>query len=161
MTLLLIALGIIAGLISSYYLAVIRFRQLMVIAYHLPFRFWRPYTARYDALENRSTYELLGGKERFKSHRAFLSMYRARRPFVTEQFRSLWNAYAKQVGRDYGLVLLVALGLFWSVFWAFIAPFLVIQLVTFLRLHLVQNYRADFFATLLVSLMLSEQHKAL
>ncbi len=154
-------LALLAGSISSYYLAVIRFRQLMVVIYHLPFRFWQPYTALYDALEDRSTYELLGGKERFKSHRAFLSMYHARRPFVAEQFRSLWGVYAKQVGRDYGLVLLVALGLFWSVFWAFIVPFLAIQLVTFLRLHLVQNYRADFFATLLVSLMLSEQHKAL
>jgi|JI10StandDraft_1071094.scaffolds.fasta_scaffold321343_2 hypothetical protein len=154
-------LALLAGSISSYYLAVIRFRQLVLVVYHIPFRFWQPYTALYDALEDRSTYELLGGKERFKSHKAFLSMYRDKRSIVTGQFRSLWNAYAKQVGRDYGLVLLVALGLFWSVFWAFIIPFLVIQLVTFLRLHLVQNYRADFFAILLVSLMLSEQHRAL
>ena len=59
-----------------------------------------------------------------------------------------------QAGRDYGLVLLVALGLFWSVFWAFIVPFLLVQFVAFLRIYFVKKYRADFFASLMVSLLL-------
>jgi hypothetical protein len=156
-----IVISFLVGLMSSYYLAIIHSRQLLMVIYHAPFRFWRPYLALYDGLENKYTYELLGGSKRFKSHQSFLAEYQALRPHATERFRSLWNAYAKQVGRDYGLVLLVALGLFWSVFWAFVIPFLAIHLVAFFRLHFVQNYRADFFATLHVSLMLSEQRKAL
>ena len=158
---LLVVISVLAGLISSYYLAVIHSRQLLMVIYHTPFRFWRPYFALYDGLENRYTYELLGGSKRFKSHRAFLAEYQTLRPNVIKRFRSLWNTNAKQIGRDYGLVLIVALGLFWSVFWAFIGPFLLVQLAAILRIHYVKNYRADFFAALLVSLMLSEQHKAL
>lgn len=154
-------LSVASGIISSYLLACVYSRQLLVTLYHTPFRFTHSYLDLYDKLENRYTYKLLGGSKHFKSYKAFLRMYQDRRPFVAMQFRGLWNTYAKQIGRDYGLVLLVALGLFWSVLWAFVIPFLAIHLVAFFRLHFVQNHRADFFATLLVSLMLSEQHKAL
>lgn len=153
----LIIAALLSGLISSYYLAAIHSRQLLMVIYHAPFRFWRPYLALYDGLENKYTYELLGGLKRFKSHRAFLAEYQALRPNITKRFRSLWNTNAKQIGRDYGLVLIIALGLFWSVWWAFIGPFLLVQLAAFLHIRFVKDYRADFFASLVVSLMLSKQ----
>lgn len=143
-----------AGVIAGRTLAKIHSRQLMLLFYHFPFYFIRPYLYLYDRLESQYTYELLGGGERFKSYKAFQSIFQDKRTYVTEQFRSLWGVYAKQVGRDYGLVLLVALGLFWSVFWAFIVPFLLIQTVAFLHVYFVKKYRADFFASLMVSLLL-------
>ena len=142
------------GVIAGCTLAKIHSRQLMLLFYHFPFYFIRPYLYLYDRLESQYTYELLGGGERFKSYKAFQGIFQDKRTYVTEQFRSLWSTYAMQAGRDYGLVLLVALGLFWSVFWAFIVPFLLVQFVAFLRIYFVKKYRADFFASLMVSLLL-------
>jgi hypothetical protein len=152
-----IVVSALVGFISSYYLAAIHSRQLLVVIYHVPFRFWRPYLALYDGFENKYTYELLGGSTRFKSNRSFLDDYQALRPYATERFRKLWDAYAKHIGRDYGLVLLAALGLFWNVFWPFIVPFLVIQLIAFLRLHFIQNYRAGFFAVAMISVLFADR----
>lgn len=152
----LMTLAALSGIISSYYLVVIRLQQLMVVIYHTPFRFWVPYLSLYEKLETRHTYELLGGKERLKSHKDFLVRYQAMHPYATGHFKSLWDVYARQIGRDYGLVLLVALWLFWSVFWTFIGPFVTVQLLAFLHIRFVKNYRADFFASLTVSLMLAK-----
>lgn len=149
-------IAILAALFSSYYLSALHSRQLLILFYHLPFRFWRPYTLLYDGLESTYTYELLGGKQRFKSHTAFVNDYRKLRPHVAERFRGLWSLYARRTGRDYGLVFLVALGLFWSVWWAFIVPFLLIQFVALFYLRFVRNYRGDFFANLMVSLILAQ-----
>lgn len=151
-----ILLAIIVGLISSYYLAVIYMRQFMTIFYHTPFRFWRPYLALYDRLESRYSYELLGSEKRFKSHRAFLATYRALRPYAAGHFRRLWDGYARRIGLVYGAVFVVSLGLFWSVYWAFIGPFLIVQGMTFAHLYFVKQYRADFFASLVLSLILSK-----
>lgn len=153
MSTMLVGFGILAGLISSYYLAVIYSRSFMMIFYHAPFRFWRPYLALYDGLESRYSYELLGGEERFKSHQAFLAKYRALRPYAPERFRSLWNEHARQIGLAYGTVHLVSLGLFWNVYWAFIGPFLIVQLVALAHLYFVKRYRSDFFGTLIVSIL--------
>lgn len=156
MSAILVGFGILAGLVSSYYLAIIYSRSFMMIFYHAPFRLWRPYLALYDGLESRYSYELLGGEERFKSHQAFLAKYRALRPYAPERFRSLWNEHARQIGLTYGVVLLVSLGLFWSVYGAFIGPFLIVQFVALAHLYFVKRYRANFFASLMISLLLSK-----
>lgn len=129
----------------------------MAVFYHAPFRFWRPYLALYDGLQNLYSYELLGGEKRFKSHQAFLVRYRNLRPHITKRFRRLWNDYAKRIGLIYGIVLLVSLGLFWSVYWAFIGPFLIVQFVTFAHIYFVKNYRASFFALGVISILLENE----
>lgn len=74
---------------------------------------------------------------------------------MTNRFRMLWNEYAKQVGRDYCLVFLVALGLFWSVYWAFVLPFLAIHTFAIIYLYFVKKYHADYFSVLLISILLA------
>ena len=126
----------------------------MTIFYHAPFRFWRPYLSLYDGLESLYSYELLGGEERFKSHQAFLTKYRALRPHADDHFKRLWNGYARQIGLVYGVVLFVSLGLFWSIYWAFIGPFLIVQFVVLADLYFVKRYRADLYVSLVLSLIL-------
>lgn len=82
--------------------------------------------------------------------------YHALRPHATKRFRRLWDGYARRIGLVYGVVLLVSLGLYWSAYWAFIGPFLIVQFVAFAHLYFVKRYRADFFACLIVSLLLSK-----
>ena len=148
-----VPLATLAGTVAGYYLATIHSRQVMILIFHLPFRFWRPYLTLYDGLESHYTYELLGGKERFKSHKEFLNKYRKQRQYVTNRFRRLWNAYAKQVGRDYGVVLIVGLGLFWRVWWAFLGPLVLVGIITFTYGYIAKKYRPDFLACVLLSVM--------
>lgn len=149
--------AILAALLSSYYLSALHSRQLLILFYHLPFRFWRPYTLLYDGLESTYTYELLGGKQRFKSHTAFLNDYRKLRLHVAERFRGLWSLYARRTGRDYGLVFLVALGLFWSVWWLFAFTFLVVQAVALLYMRYVNKCDIDLAVSAVVSLLLHDE----
>lgn len=149
--------AILAALLSSYYLSALHSRQLLILFYHLPFRFWRPYTLLYDGLESRYAYELLGGKQRFESHAEFLSNYRQLRPHVTERFKGLWSIYARRAGRDYGLVFLMALGLFWSVWWLFAFTFIVVQAVALLYMRYVNKCDIDLAVSAVVSLLLHDE----
>lgn len=124
-----IVLAVSFAVVTSAYLSSKYTRLLLVVIYHLPFRFWRPYLALYDGLENRYTYELLGGEKRFKSYKIFLSKYHEIRPTALKGFKALWNTYALEIGRDYIIALVIALGVFWRIWWVFAGSFLLVQLL--------------------------------
>lgn len=153
-----VILAIVCGLIASGYLVLVRFNQLMMVIYHAPFRFWRPYLALYDGLENKYTYELLGGEKRFGSHTKFLKKYRSFRPEATKRFKALWDSYARKVGRDYGLVLIVGLALLWSVWWAFIVPVLIVIVVRFFLNYFLQKNGPTFYAETVLSILFSKHN---
>lgn len=153
---LLATISILCGFITSYYLVIIHSRQLALVAYHVPFRFWQPYLALYDRLECKYTYELLGGSMRFKSYRSFLNEYNALRPNVTNQFRSLWNRHTMQIGRNYGLVLIVALGLFWKVWWLFMLSFMLVQLASIVHLQFIKRQDTQIISNLMLSLLMAQ-----
>lgn len=142
-----------AGILFSSYLAVVRLRQAMIVTYHAPFRFWRPYLRLYDGLENGYNYELLGGEKRFGSRSAYHGEFQKLRPGVTHQFCELWDKYALGIIRSYGLALAISLVLFWGVWWVFLLSFMALQLCAFMYLYFRKKYHAHYFASLMLSLL--------
>lgn len=123
---LLIIASAVVGSIASYYLASLRSRQLLILIYHLPYRFWRSYRELYESFETKFTYEMIGRKN-YKNHQYFLVQYNKRKMHVEERFKTLWNKNAYFIIRDYGLTLTVSMALFWNNYWAFIIPFVLVQ----------------------------------
>lgn len=150
-----IALIASAGFISSFCLGIIHSRRLLMVVYHLPFRFWRPYLPLYDELGTRNTYELLDGPNRFGGHSAFMRYYAVLRPQATSRFEALWDASVRHAGRDYIIVLVMSIALFWAQYGAFIGPFLIVQLVAMGYLRIVKRRGIDFFSMLVLGILLA------
>jgi hypothetical protein len=148
-------ISILAGLIMGLVFARFRIRQLLLAAHHLPYRFWRSYDELYDAAESKFTYDMVGDSPQ-DSHADFLISYHKSQPNAKSRFKSIWDAFAWQLGRDYGLVLLASLALFWSNYLAFIGPFIAVQLGYFIYLRFRKQYRLDFFAILMIGMVLEE-----
>ena len=152
-----VTLGIVVASGTSLYLANIHSRRLLIVIYHAPFRFWKPYLALYDRLESRYTFELLGGKKRFGAYYAFTAKYDELRPQAQGRFRRLWDVYAWQIGRDYGVVMLMSSLLFWKVWWVFSGTFLLIQAIVLFHLRYVKHYDVDLGVTTVVSVLLQDE----
>lgn len=148
-------LALVTGAATNYGLARIHSRQLLMVIYHAPFRFWRPYLALYDRLESRYTYELLGGKKRFGDYQVFQRKYDESRPHASTDFVRLWNTYALQITRNYMVVLLVGLAVFWKAWWVFCLAFFLVQLVLIAHLRFIKHQDADMFVSTMASLLLS------
>ena len=153
----LIVLAVLFAVITSAYLSSKYTRLLLVVIYHLPFRFWQPYLALYDRLENHYTFELLGGERRFKSYEIFLSEYNTIRPTAIERFRTLWNLYALHIGRDYIIALVIALGVFWRIWWVFAGSFLLVQLLALSYQRLYKQQDPAFLSCAVISILLLKE----
>lgn len=160
MSLLLMVAGLV-GFVSSYYLAVMYSRLIMLLIYHVPFYVGRSYLNLYDALESEETYKVLGGSRRFKSRAQFAKQYDDVRRDVDDRFRKEWNAYAVSIGRPYGVVIGVSIILFWWCYWMFLIPFVVVQAAGLAYLWLVKKKRSGFFATLMIGIVLADQSNRL
>lgn len=145
-----------SGLLASYILARDYSRRYLMLIYHAPFRFWRPYLALYDGLNTDYTYELLGGADRFKDYSRFSCLYREKRPHVTGHFTRLWDTYFKQIVVSYGLTVIVSLVLFWSVWWQFVGPFVLVQLATFIYERIFHHQDPAFVSCGLLSILLQD-----
>lgn len=153
----LIILAVLFAVITSAYLSSKYTRLLLVVIYHLPFRFWRPYLSLYDGLENHYTFELLGGERRFKSYEIFLSEYHTIRPTAVERFKALWNTYARQIGRDYIIAFVIALGVFWRIWWVFAGSFLLVQLLALSYQRLYKHQDPAFLSCVVISILLQKE----
>ena len=149
-------LSAIAGAISGFALARLFGQQLMLVLYHAPFRFWRPYSTLYERLGTQYSYELLGGNKSFKNRQAFTSLHEKHRYQVNDRFKRLWNAYVTKIAQSYLLVLLVALVLLWGVYWPFIVSFVLVQLISLSYDRYAKNQDLDLHVTLMLSLLISE-----
>ncbi len=146
--------GIICGGVLSYYLIAIRSRRLLLVTstiYHIVFG---NRITSYMMRPKLSSPTKWWATVQAKTMQAFCARYRKLQPHATSRLNSLWNALAWQVGRDYGIVFIASLALFWSNYLAFIAPFLIVQVAWFVYLYFYKRYRLDFYAILMVSLLL-------
>jgi hypothetical protein len=77
------------------------------------------------------------GHKKFKNHQDFLVQYYKRKMHVEKRFKALWDKSAYFIIRDYGPTLAVSMALFWNNYWAFIVPFVLIQIghLIYIRFH--------------------------
>lgn len=97
--------SVITGLCIGLYFNRNRVHRAMLLAYHLPFRFWRSYSVLYDAVESRFTYDMIS-KPSEETFADFLRRYDIARPHAVSHFKAIWDSLALQVGRDYAIVLI-------------------------------------------------------
>lgn len=135
--------AVLTGLLSGILLSRFRVRQLVLLIYHLPYRFWRHYGELYDTVCNELQKDLLNS-------------YHKPQPRAQSHFKNLWDAFALQVGRDYIVVVLASLALFWSNYVAFILPFVLVQTIYAGYLYFYKQYRLDFFAILMIGLLIKQ-----
>lgn len=145
--------GLLFGLLFSWF----RLRQLVLLAYHVPFRFWRSYDELYDVAGTKLTYEIVDD-DSSKDYADFLGRYYRFQPYAKGRFRGLWNTLAWEVGRDYGIVLATSLILLRGDCLTFIVPFALVQAAYFTYLHFYKQRRLDFFVILMIRTMLPKQH---
>jgi hypothetical protein len=149
-------LALCAGLLLGLLFSRFRLKQVLLLAYHTPFRFWHSYEELYDAAESRFTYEMIDD-DSSKSHVDFLSSYQEFQPQAESSFKKLWNTFAWQVGRDYGIVFVVSLLIFWNNYFIFLVPFMSVQAIYFMYLYFHKHHRFDFFALLMISMLLAKE----
>ena len=148
-------LALITGAATSYSLARIHSRQLLMVIYHAPFRFWRPYLALYDRIESPYTYELLGGEKRFGDYRSFQRKYDESRPHISADFVRLWNTYVLQITRNYMAVFAFSLAVFWRAWWVFCLAFFLVQLALIAHLRFIKYQDAGMILSTMISILLS------
>ncbi len=146
-------LSAIIGLFVGLYFARNRVQRVMLLAHHLPYRFWRSYAELYDVAESRFTYEMIGRPAR-ETLSDFLRRYDASRPHAASHFRAVWDTLALQVGRDYILAFLVPLGVFWHDYASFALVFLLTQVARACYIHFYKHHDLDLFALLMVQIIL-------
>jgi hypothetical protein len=146
------------GLLFGLFFARYRLRELMLVAYHLPYRLWRPYEALYDAAETKFTYEMVSDGSH-KSHKDFLVDYRKHQPYAAACFKSSWDVFTRLIGRDYAAVVIVSLVLFWRDYWAFTIPFVSVQAGYFVYLHFYKEYRLYYHVVLMIRVLISERQR--
>jgi hypothetical protein len=127
----------------------------MLLAHHLPFRLWRSYAALYDAVESRFTYEMIG-KPSEETLADFLRRYDIARPHAVSHFKTIWDALALQVGRDYVIALVVAACVFRQDFLLFGLVFLTSQILSAFYIHFCKHHDLDLFAILMVQIILGK-----
>jgi uncharacterized protein involved in exopolysaccharide biosynthesis len=64
--------------------------------------------------------------------------------------------YAGQIGRDYGIVAIASLALFWSVWWEFACAFLLVQAIALLVLRFGKCLDPVFLASTMISILLQD-----
>lgn len=149
-------IALLVGVTSGVLLVKLYGQILMLVLYHFPFRFWRPYSVLYEKLDSEYSYNLLGGDKLFKNFREFIHLHEKQRDRFNDRFRRLWDAYALKIVLAYSLVLLAALALFWSVYEAFIVSFMIVQLVGMFYDRYAKNQDLDLYVTLMLKLILTE-----
>lgn len=149
-------IALLLGATCGFALAKLFGQQLMLVLYHSPFRFWRPYIVLYERLDSQYSYELLGGDKLFEDHKAFINLHEKQKRQANERFKRLWGTHAFKLAKVYGLVLLVALALFWSASWIFIVSFIVVQLISLSYDRYVKKQDLDLYVTLMLKFILME-----
>jgi len=151
-----VLLALLTGTISSFALARLRFQYLLLVLYHAPYRFWRSYNVLYEEAETTFTYEMIGSKQ-YKNNKDFLIQYRKLKQHAETRFKRLWDKYAYFVVRDYGIVL-VAFGLlFFYYYWAFIGPFMLVQVGYWFYLHFFKKHDYQLFKIFMIEAVMNEE----
>lgn len=148
-------LSAIAGLVVGLCFNRNRVHRAMLLAHHLPFRFWRSYSALYDAVESRFTYEMIS-KPSEETFADFLRRYDMARPHAVSHFKAIWDSLALQVGRDYAIVLIAAVCVFRQDFLPFGLVFLTSQILSAFYIHFYMRHDLDLFAILMVQIILGK-----
>lgn len=153
----LVVIAVIAGGVVSYYLAVIRMKQAVIVVTHARFYLSNSYFSLYERLQSHYSYELLGSRDRFGSFAKYATQHDRVGRTANQRFKKLYGVYSAKTIRDYGLCLIASLVLFWPVWVAFIITFLAVQVIylTYLRVH--QNYNLDTLTTLVYGLVLDTE----
>lgn len=154
----LIEIAVLAGFVAGIFLAHRRFSRLLLIAHHLPFRLWQSYDDLYNTAGTSFTHEMIKN-DSGKTRSDFLNSHRDSRPYAESHFKRLWNAFALQLGLDYGIVLLISIALFWGYYIAFVVPLLLVHASYFTYLHFYKHYRLDFFAILMYGMVLEDHNE--
>jgi|GEM_PF-6880116 len=144
-----VLLALLAGSISSFVLARLRFQYLLLVFYHMPYRFWQSYGALYDEAETTFTYEMIGSKQ-YKNNKDFLVQYRKLKPRIETRFKRLWDKYAYFVVRDYGIVLVASGLLFFYYYLAFIVPFVILQVGYWIYIHFFKKHDYQLFKIFMI-----------
>lgn len=148
--------AVIIGLVVSRMVS----KQLLLVIYMLPFRFWRAFRILYDELESSFNYELLGGDKRFKSKKSFSTIYEQGRTNIDQRFEQRWNAYIKPIAITHGIVAILAIALLQKASLLFLALYTAVQLLSLAYLRYSKKYDAGYFSVLMVSLLLVDSERA-